>query len=105
MINQANLSGQFALDVKGTAELQRAARQNSPEALKTAAKQFEALFMNMVMKSMRDATPQEGMFDSQQCRLLTSMLDLLFSLSLACRGGGLADVLFRQLSINRTMQG
>src|SRR3569832_3032848 len=105
MINQANLSGQFALDVKGTAELQRAARQNSPEALKTAAKQFEALFMNMVMKSMRDATPQEGMFDSQQSRMYTSMLDQQISQSLASRGVGLADVLIRQLSNNRTMQG
>jgi len=105
MINQANLSGQLALDVKGTGELQRAARQNSPEALKAAAKQFEALFMNMVMKSMRDATPQDGMFDSQQSRMYTSMLDQQISQTLASRGVGLADVLIRQLSNNRAAQG
>lgn len=105
MIDQANLSNQLALDVKGTAELQRAARQNSPEALKTAAKQFEALFMNMVMKSMREATPQEGLFDSQQSRMYTSMLDQQLSQTLASRGVGLADVLIRQLSNNRAAQG
>lgn len=105
MIDQANLSNQFALDVKGTAELQRAARQNSPEALKTAAKQFEALFMNMVMKSMREAAPQDGLFDSQQSRMYTSMLDQQISQTLASRGVGLADVLIRQLSNNRAAQG
>lgn len=99
MINSANsLTGKLAIDVKDVGELRRAARDNSPEALKAAAQQFEALFMNMVMKSMRDATPQEGMFDSQQSRMYTSMLDQQLSQTLASKGVGLADALFRQLS-------
>lgn len=98
MINPTSLTGKLAIDVKDVGELRQAARQNSPEALKAASQQFEALFMNMVMKSMRDATPQEGMFDSQQSRMYTSMLDQQLSQSLASRGVGLADALFRQLS-------
>jgi len=99
MINPSNnLSDKFALDMKGVGDLRQAARQNSPEALKATARQFEALFMNMIMKSMRDATPQEGIFDNQQSRMFTSMLDQQLSQSMASRGVGLADVLIRQLS-------
>ncbi|WP_206047015.1 rod-binding protein, partial [Noviherbaspirillum denitrificans] len=99
MISSTNsLTGKLAIDVKDVGELRQAARQNSPEALKGAAQQFEALFMNMVMKSMRDATPQDGMFDSQQSRMYTSMLDQQLSQTLASKGVGLADALFRQLS-------
>lgn len=98
MINQTNLSGKLAIDVKDVSDLRQAARQNSPEALKGAAKQFEALFLNMVLKSMREATPQDGIFDSQQSRMYTSMLDQQISQNLASRGVGLADVLIRQLS-------
>ena len=53
--------------------------------------------MSMLMKSMRDATPQDGLFDSQQSRMYTSMLDQQLSADFARRGIGLADVLVRQL--------
>jgi flagellar protein FlgJ len=98
MINATSASGKLAADVKDISELRQAARQNSPEALKATAKQFEALFMNMVMKSMRDATPQDGIFDSQQSKMYTSMLDQQLSQTMASRGIGLAEVLMRQLS-------
>jgi flagellar protein FlgJ len=98
MITPTNPSQNLAIDTKGLAELRRSAQQNSPEALKSAARQFEALFMNMIMKSMREATPQEGIFDNDQSRMYTSMLDQQVSQNLANRGVGLADMLIRQLS-------
>lgn len=98
MINPANLNGKLAIDAKELNELRSSARQNSPEALKAAAQQFEALFMNMVLKSMREATPQDGIFDNDQSRMYTSMLDQQLSQNLSSRGIGLADALFRQLS-------
>jgi flagellar protein FlgJ len=103
MINPSDLSSRLAADVTSLDELRHAARRNSPEALKASARQFEAVFMNMVMKSMRDATPQEGMFDSEQSRMYTSMLDQQLSQHLASRGVGLADVLIRQLSATAAM--
>ncbi|MES2934757.1 MAG: flagellar assembly peptidoglycan hydrolase FlgJ [Pseudomonadota bacterium] len=98
MISQTDLSGKLAIDSKGLDELRQSAKDNSPDALKAAAKQFEALFMNMMLKSMRQATPQEGMFDNEQSRMYTSMLDQQLSQNMASRGIGLADVLTRQLS-------
>lgn len=98
MVNRINPADNLAIDSKGLDSLRRSARENSPEALKTAAKQFEALFLNMVMKSMREATPQEGIFDNDQSRMYTSMLDQQLSQHLSNRGVGLADVLIQQLS-------
>lgn len=97
-INPSNPTEGLAVDANGLNGLREAARQNSPEAVKGAAKQFEALFLNMMMKSMRDATPQNGPFDNEQTKMFTQMLDQQMSQNLAQRGIGLADVLTRQLS-------
>lgn len=98
MINGPDLSSRFALDVQAVGQLKAEAGQQSQESLRKVAQQFEALLMNMMLKSMRDATPQDGVFDSDQSRLYTSMLDQQLSQSMASKGIGLADAMVRQLS-------
>jgi flagellar protein FlgJ len=99
MIGPANdLSSKLALDTKGMGELKQSAKAGSPDALKGAAVQFEAMFINMMMKSMRDATPQDGLNDNQQNKMFTSMLDQQRSQDMAKKGIGLADMLIRQLT-------
>ncbi len=95
-----DLSGKFSLDVRDMSSLKQSARAGSPEALKTAATQFEAMFVNMMLKSMREATPQDGMMDSQQTKMFTTMLDQQTSQNIAKKGLGLADMLVRQLAKN-----
>jgi flagellar protein FlgJ len=97
-----DLSGKFALDTNGLSDLKQSAKTGSPEALKGAATQFESMFINMMMKSMRDATPQDGLMDSQETKTYTTMLDQQMSQKLAKRGIGLADVLVRQLGAQQT---
>lgn len=89
---------QLALDVQGLGALRASAKQNSPQALKESAKQFEAMFLNMMLKSMRQATVSDGLTDSQDSQLYTSMFDQQISQSMAQRGMGLADMLLRQLN-------
>ena len=91
-------TAKLALDTNSLNGLRQSAKDGSPAALKEAATQFEAMFINMMMKSMRDATPQEGLMDNQQTKTFTTMLDQQMSQNLAKRGVGLADVLVRQLS-------
>ena len=93
-----SLANNLAIDAKSLDKLKYAADQNSPESIKAAAKQFEAVLMNMMLKSMREATPQDGMMDNEQSRMFTSMLDQQLSTHLTQKGLGLADVLARQLS-------
>ncbi len=103
MIGPSNdFSSKLALDSKGMGELKQSAKAGSPDALKGAATQFEAMFINMMMKSMREATPQDGMTDNQQTKMFTGMLDQQLSQNMAKRGVGLADMLIRQLSAQAT---
>jgi flagellar protein FlgJ len=103
MISQTDLNNNAAYDVKGMDGLRQSAKAQDPGALKEAATQFEAMFINMMMKTMRDATPQDGIMDSQQSKMYTSMLDQQTSQSLAKRGTGLADALLRQLSASQPL--
>jgi flagellar protein FlgJ len=106
MIASPNLdqTSKLALDTNSLNGLKNSAKAGTPAAMKEAATQFEAMFINMMMKSMRDATPQEGMMDNQQTKTFTTMLDQQTSQNLAKRGVGLADVLVRQLSANQMGQ-
>lgn len=97
MMTSADLSGKFALDVQAVNELRADVKRTDKAGLEAAAKQFEALFMNMMLKSMREATSQDSLMDSDQSRLYTSMLDQQLSQSMASRGIGLADMMARQL--------
>jgi len=91
-------SQSLALDPRALDRLRTSAGTAPEKALRDAAKQFEVLFMNMLLKSMRDAAPQDGPLDSDQTRMYTSMLDQQLAQTMANRGLGLADVMVRQLS-------
>lgn len=97
------LDQRLSLDVQGVDALRRTVRTSPVEGMKQASKQFEVMFMQMVLKSMREATPSDGMFGSQQEKLYTSMLDQQLAQNLSGRGLGLAEAMFAQLS--RTMGG
>ncbi|MGE8677707.1 MAG: flagellar assembly peptidoglycan hydrolase FlgJ [Achromobacter marplatensis] len=67
------------------------------EQQKQVAKQFEALFLQMMVKRMREATPKEGLFDSQQTQMLQSMADEQLALHLATPGIGLSQSILAQM--------
>lgn len=86
-------------DTQALGALKGALRKDDPQALKATAQQFEAVFLQMILKSMRAATPQDSMFDSEQTRFYQEMLDSQLSQVMAAKGGmGLAAVIERQLS-------
>lgn len=93
-----DLDQRFALDVQGVDALRRTTRNSPQDGLKQVSRQFEAMFMQMVLKSMREATPSDGMFDSQQEKMYTSMLDQQLAQNLSGRGLGLAEAMQAQLS-------
>ncbi len=82
----------------GLARLRHKARVNSDAALAEVAKQFEALFMQMMLKSMRDTSPGDGLFDTEQSRTYRDMFDKQISIQLSEKKGlGLADMIVAQL--------
>lgn len=89
-------------DFTGLHELKaRASRDQSDESLEAAAKQFESMFVQLMMKSMRDAnsTMKSGLFDNAGTNMFEEMLDKEFSVKFGEKGAlGLADMLVHQLS-------
>lgn len=99
MTSPVDISNLPAYDANSLSSLKRLAGDNSPEALHAAAQQFEAVFLGMVLKSMRDATPQDGLFDSEQTKTFQSMLDQQLAQMLVAKGStGLAAMIEKQLS-------
>ncbi|MGY4491254.1 flagellar assembly peptidoglycan hydrolase FlgJ [Pseudomonas sp. TE3610] len=87
----------FALDMQGLANLRRTAQQDHAAGVKEASKQFEAMFLQMMLKSMRAAIPKSDLDKDSQTALYTEMLDEQWAQHLAGKGLGLAEQLDRQL--------
>jgi peptidoglycan hydrolase FlgJ len=84
-------------DARGLAALRSEATRDPRAAAKEAAKQFEALFMQELMKSMRAASLQTGLFDNEASKLGTEMLDSQLATQFAGRPGGLSGLIASQL--------
>jgi flagellar protein FlgJ len=86
-------------DFGALAGLRAQARENSPEAAKTVAKQFEALFVQTMLQSMREASLASGAFDSSQTALYQDLFDKQVSMDVADRGDlGFAKTLLQQIA-------
>jgi flagellar protein FlgJ len=104
-VNSANdLTSRFALDVQGFGALSAQAKASPQAGMKMAAQQFDAVFTQMMLKSMRDATPQDSPFDSHDTATFTSMLDQQMAQQLSKKGIGVADAMLKQLMRNQGMQ-
>lgn len=88
----------LAVDTRSLNNLKLEAGQNSPDAAKEAAKQFESLFMRELIKSMREATMKSGLLDGAQGDLGSDMLDQQLSVQMSGQPGGLSEAIARQLS-------
>ena len=85
-------------DFSGLAQLRNQAKSQSPEALKAIAQQFESLFLDMMMKSMREANLGSGLFDSDDSQFYQEMWDKQIALQMSKgKGFGIADMMMRQL--------
>lgn len=88
----------IALDQNALNGLRFRANTDPKAAVKEAARQFEALFMNELMKSMRATTMDSGLVDSGSGgELATGMLDQQFATQLTGMKGGLSEAIMKQL--------
>jgi flagellar protein FlgJ len=78
-------------------QLHTLAARDPKAAIRETAKQFESLFMQELMKSMRQATLGVGLSDNEGSKLGTEMLDTEYASKMAGMKGGLADAIARQL--------
>jgi len=78
--------------------LKKGANEQSPAAIRQVAKQFEALFVQMMLKSMRDTVPEDSLFGSKAGKMYQDMYDKQLSMNISNgKGIGLASTIERQL--------
>jgi flagellar protein FlgJ len=93
-----DLAAPLALDAGALTALRLQAKTSPKAALTAAATQFEALFVQMLLKSMRDALPQDGIMSSETSKTYTSMFDQQIAQQMSKKGIGLRQMLERQLA-------
>ena len=91
-------SKSLGIDSRSLDALRNEATRNPNGAARQAAVQFESMFMQMVLKSMRDATIKADESSNAGGDTFTSMLDTQMAKQFAGRPGGLTDMIERQLS-------
>lgn len=101
MIQNSTSAANVFTDLNGLQSIRSLSKESQDEAMMQVAKQFESMFISMMMKSMRDASnvfSEDSLFNSPEADFYQNMYDDQMALSLASgQGTGLADVIHRQL--------
>lgn len=100
MVNRVESQSVYT-DLSGLNSISTLGRQNTPEALHKVAQQFESVFLNIMLKAMRDSNAvfSEGNYlSSNETEFHQQNFDNQLSLSLSeGKGLGLADILYEQM--------
>lgn len=104
-IKVQDVPNRAAFDVKSAQDLRTQFAKDPKEGLKAASQQFETLFLQMVMKSMRDSVPQDGLLNSDQSRFYTGLLDQQMAQNLATSGKGVGFAKLIEQQLGRNLPG
>lgn len=102
MLGDSKLTASAAWDAQSLNELKAKAGQDPQANLRPVARQVEGMFVQMMLKSMREALPKDGLFSSDQTRLYTSMYDQQIAQQMtAGKGLGLAEEMVKQMQAQK----
>lgn len=88
----------LAIDPAVANDLRTRLRQDPQGGAKATARQFEGMLMHVMLKSMRDASPQGSLLDNEQSRFFTAIGDQQLAQNLAAQAPlGFANSIERQL--------
>ncbi|EPC7643110.1 flagellar assembly peptidoglycan hydrolase FlgJ [Escherichia coli] len=99
MISDSKLLASAAWDAQSLNELKAKTGEDPAANIRPVALQVEGMFVQMMLKSMRDALPKDGLFSSEHTRLYTSMYDQQIAQQMtAGKGLGLAEMMVKQMT-------
>jgi Rod binding domain-containing protein len=102
-MNDISSSGSY-LDFNALTQLKGDAARDPSKAVRKTAEQFEAYFIQQMMKSMRDTIEKSDLVEGGNMEMYQDLMDKEVSLSIAKRGGmGLADMMERQMNQAQAM--
>ncbi|RZM96947.1 flagellar assembly peptidoglycan hydrolase FlgJ [Escherichia sp. E4208] len=99
MISDSKLLASAAWDAQSLNDLKAKAGEDPAANIRPVARQVEGMFVQMMLKSMREALPKDGLFSSENTRLYTSMYDQQIAQQMtAGKGLGLAEMMVKQMT-------
>ncbi|MCU6683771.1 flagellar assembly peptidoglycan hydrolase FlgJ [Leclercia sp. 29361] len=99
MLTDSKLLSSAAWDTQSLNDLKAKAGKDPAGNIRPVARQVEGMFVQMMLKSMREALPKDGIFSSDSTRLYTSMYDQQIAQQMTSgKGLGLADVIVKQMA-------
>ncbi len=105
MLTDSKLLTSAAWDAQSLNELKTKAGKDPAANIRPVARQVEGMFVQMMLKSMRETLPKDGMFSSDSTRLYTSMYDQQIAQQMtAGKGLGLADMIVKQTEAAQGIQ-
>ena len=85
-------------DFNGLNKLKSAAAKDTPEARRETAQQFEAMFIQMMLKTMRQASEGDELLGGSQVEMSRDMYDKQLSIELSKNGAiGIGDLMLKQM--------
>lgn len=108
MIQSQHQAANVYTDINALQGIRQLGKEDKDAALMEVAKQFESMFLNMMLSSMRQANQvfkEDSLFSSSESDFYQKMYDDQIALSLSSsQGTGLAKVIHRQMLSNYGMQ-
>ncbi|QCT89345.1 flagellar assembly peptidoglycan hydrolase FlgJ [Escherichia sp. E4742] len=99
MISDSKLLASAAWDAQSLNDLKAKAGEDPAANIRPVARQVEGMFVQMMLKSMREALPKDGLFSSENTQLYTSMYDQQIAQQMtAGKGLGLAEMMVKQMT-------
>ena len=91
MISDSKLLASAAWDAQSLNELKAKAGEDPAANIRPVARQVEGMFVQMMLKSMRDALPKDGLFSSMYDQQIAQQMT-------AGKGLGLAEMMVKQMT-------
>ena len=103
MTTPSSATARSYLDFQGLASLRGDAARNPDQAARATAEQFEAHFIQQMMKAMRDTVEKSELVDSDHADMYQDLMDKEVAMQMVRRGGmGLADMLEKQMLLQQS---
>jgi peptidoglycan hydrolase FlgJ len=106
--NQNTLFSQLtAKNLEGMRNQSKFGQLDSEKDMEKVARDFESVFVNKLLESMRKAVPKSGLLDSSALDMYQSMMDQEMAKNMSERKGmGLGEMVYKDLSrLDKVLKG
>ncbi|QCI23878.1 flagellar biosynthesis protein FlgJ [Buchnera aphidicola (Macrosiphoniella sanborni)] len=97
LLNISNYNTQFVH------ELKHHVHNDSKKYKLKIAKQVESIFIQILLKSMRNSLLKDDLLNSNQMNLYTDIYDQKISEEMSKKGIGLSDIILKQIEVQKNM--